>query len=264
MKTDFCLKLWVNSESRYLRAFPWNSKAPKYFKLYIDFLISKYRTCRRLLISKYLAHRIKSPIPKLWLWILRILWLNFEQFFTNLSWFFNLLFLSITIWLVRKFWIYFQIWFLDFVNKINNNSHYLFRWKMKVFIQWVDVFLPFVWSQKIKKMPKKSVQDPVHHQTKLLKLMEQKEVVSEPHQVSPVESTHFYFWIPTSIHYSRHVSMEELMRLNFMPILIIQLKVSKYRKQNIKFSHPPKNQQNFVHFFALASKSGWIKKLKAF
>ena len=41
------------------------------------------------------------------------------------------------------------------------------------------------------------------------------------------------------------------------------LKVSKYRKQNTKFSHPPKNQRNFVHFFASASKSGWIKKLKA-
>ena len=27
-----------------------------------------------------------------------------------------------------------------------------------------------------------------------------------------------------------------------------QLKVSKFRKQNTKFSHPPKNQRNFVHF----------------
>ena len=26
------------------------------------------------------------------------------------------------------------------------------------------------------------------------------------------------------------------------------LKVSKYQKQNTKFSHPPKNQRNFVHF----------------
>ena len=34
------------------------------------------------------------------------------------------------------------------------------------------------------------------------------------------------------------------------------VKVSKYQKQNTKFSHPPKNQRNFVHFFALASKSG--------
>ena len=41
------------------------------------------------------------------------------------------------------------------------------------------------------------------------------------------------------------------------------LKVSKCRKQNTKFSHPPKNQRNSVHFFALASKSGWIKKWKA-
>ena len=41
------------------------------------------------------------------------------------------------------------------------------------------------------------------------------------------------------------------------------LKVSKYRKQNTKFYHPPKNQQNFVHFFALASKK-WLKqKIKA-
>ena len=37
------------------------------------------------------------------------------------------------------------------------------------------------------------------------------------------------------------------------------LKVSKYRKQNTKFSHPPKNQRNFVHFFALASKK-WLKQ----
>ena len=43
-----------------------------------------------------------------------------------------------------------------------------------------------------------------------------------------------------------------------------QLKVSKYRKQNTKLSHPPKNQRNFVHFFALASKK-WLKqKIKAF
>ena len=42
------------------------------------------------------------------------------------------------------------------------------------------------------------------------------------------------------------------------------LKFSKYRKQNTKFYHPPKNQQNFVHFFALASKK-WLKqKIKAF
>ena len=43
----------------------------------------------------------------------------------------------------------------------------------------------------------------------------------------------------------------------------VLLKVSKYRKQNTKFSYPPKNQQNFVHFFALASKK-WLKqKIKA-
>ena len=42
------------------------------------------------------------------------------------------------------------------------------------------------------------------------------------------------------------------------------LKVSKYRKQNTKFSHPPKNKRNFVHFFALASKK-WLKqKINAF
>ena len=38
------------------------------------------------------------------------------------------------------------------------------------------------------------------------------------------------------------------------------VKVSKSQKQNTKFSHTPKNQQNFAHFFALASKSGWNKK----
>ena len=37
------------------------------------------------------------------------------------------------------------------------------------------------------------------------------------------------------------------------------LKISKYRKQNNKLSHPPKNQRDLVHCFALASKSGWIK-----
>ena len=35
-----------------------------------------------------------------------------------------------------------------------------------------------------------------------------------------------------------------------------RLKVSKYQKQNTKFSHSPKNQQNFVHFFALTTKCG--------
>ena len=41
------------------------------------------------------------------------------------------------------------------------------------------------------------------------------------------------------------------------------LKVSKSRKQNTKFSHTRKNQQNFTYFFALASKSCWIKKNKS-
>ena len=41
------------------------------------------------------------------------------------------------------------------------------------------------------------------------------------------------------------------------------LKVSKFRKQNTKFSHPQKNQRNFVDFFALDSKK-WLKqKIKA-
>ena len=43
----------------------------------------------------------------------------------------------------------------------------------------------------------------------------------------------------------------------------INLKVSKSQKQNTKFAHTPKNQRNFVHFFALASKK-WLKqKIKA-
>ena len=37
-----------------------------------------------------------------------------------------------------------------------------------------------------------------------------------------------------------------------------RLKVSKYQKQNTKYYHPPKNQQNSVHFFTLASKK-WLK-----
>ena len=43
----------------------------------------------------------------------------------------------------------------------------------------------------------------------------------------------------------------------------IHLKVSKFRKQNTKFSHPPKNQRNFVHFFALDSKKRKKQKIKA-
>ena len=35
-------------------------------------------------------------------------------------------------------------------------------------------------------------------------------------------------------------------------------------KQNIKFNHTPKNQQNFVHFFALASKKWLEQKINAF
>ena len=33
------------------------------------------------------------------------------------------------------------------------------------------------------------------------------------------------------------------------------VKVSKYPMQNIKFSHTPKKQRNFLHFFALAFKN---------
>ena len=41
------------------------------------------------------------------------------------------------------------------------------------------------------------------------------------------------------------------------------LKFSKSRKQITKFSHTPKNQRNFVHFFDLAYKK-WLKqKIKA-
>ena len=49
----------------------------------------------------------------------------------------------------------------------------------------------------------------------------------------------------------------------FYQFFCLTVKVSKYRKQNTKFYHPPKNQRNFVHFFALASKK-WLKqKIKA-
>jgi hypothetical protein len=40
-------------------------------------------------------------------------------------------------------------------------------------------------------------------------------------------------------------------------------KVSKSQKQNTKFSHTPKNQRNFLHFFALASKKWFKQKIKA-
>ena len=46
-------------------------------------------------------------------------------------------------------------------------------------------------------------------------------------------------------------------------IIAIYLNVSKSWKQNTKISNIPKDQWNFVHFFALAFKSGWIKKIKA-
>ena len=42
------------------------------------------------------------------------------------------------------------------------------------------------------------------------------------------------------------------------------LKASKYRKQNTKFSHPPKNQQNFVHFLPQPLKVVESKNLKLF
>ena len=38
-------------------------------------------------------------------------------------------------------------------------------------------------------------------------------------------------------------------------------KISKYQKQNTKFSHIPKKQQNFVHFFALAAKTCLKQKI---
>ena len=37
-------------------------------------------------------------------------------------------------------------------------------------------------------------------------------------------------------------------------------KVSKSQKEILDFPHAPKNQQDFVHFSALASKSGKIKR----
>ena len=43
-------------------------------------------------------------------------------------------------------------------------------------------------------------------------------------------------------------------------ILTVSLKVSKSRKLNTKFSNTPKNQRNFVQFFALVSKGQLISK----
>ena len=45
-------------------------------------------------------------------------------------------------------------------------------------------------------------------------------------------------------------------------LLLQEVKVSKSQKQIILSSHTPKNQQKFSHFFALAPKSGRIKKIK--
>ena len=41
------------------------------------------------------------------------------------------------------------------------------------------------------------------------------------------------------------------------------LEVIKSQKQNTKISHSPKNQRNFVHFFALASKKLLKQKIVA-
>ena len=49
-----------------------------------------------------------------------------------------------------------------------------------------------------------------------------------------------------------------LEELDGLKIANLHLKVNKSQKQNNKFSHTPKNQRNFVHFFALASKK-WLK-----
>ena len=43
----------------------------------------------------------------------------------------------------------------------------------------------------------------------------------------------------------------------FQKIPIPHLKVSKFQKQIILSSHSPKNQRNFSHFSALASKKSW-------
>ena len=41
------------------------------------------------------------------------------------------------------------------------------------------------------------------------------------------------------------------------------LQVSKFQKQILLFSFEPKNEQNYFLIFALASKTGHIKKIKA-
>ena len=38
--------------------------------------------------------------------------------------------------------------------------------------------------------------------------------------------------------------------------------VSKSQKEILDFPHAPKNQQDFVHFFALVSRMGEIKEIK--
>ena len=52
-----------------------------------------------------------------------------------------------------------------------------------------------------------------------------------------------------------HQSMETVIIIFFDYFLV---KVNKHRKQNTKFFHPPRNQQNLVHFFALVYKT-WLK-----
>ena len=69
----------------------------------------------------------------------------------------------------------------------------------------------------------------------------------------------------SSLH-SRHNVAKTIMKLqiifqkNMILWYVSQSKDCKSKKQNTKFSHITKNQRNFVHSFALASKSGWIKK----
>ena len=61
----------------------------------------------------------------------------------------------------------------------------------------------------------------------------------------------------------KKISMQFLWSVEYWLHFENSLKVSKSQKQNTKFAHTPKNQQNFVNVFALASKSDSIKKKRS-
>ena len=58
------------------------------------------------------------------------------------------------------------------------------------------------------------------------------------------------------------LNIRDFLKMIYLYLLTYILKVSKSQKE-ILDSHTPKNQRNVLHFSALASKSGQIKRTRA-